>query len=171
MWADGELDLWNFKEKPEKSQLGNESSRLGLIASCPAKAGHALGDGLVACIALGFSRMEKEAPFYAWPPNSIETRLTEVWSLSMGFLHLLSLVSDFSKDVVFLAFIQILKHHIAVSDRTWKVSCLYTLPTIELMCFPHLSGKGLSSIMTSIKDSPESSSISILHIKTSIWLP
>ena len=53
------------------------------------------------------------------PLSPFETRLTEVWSLSVGSFHLLSLVSDFSKDVAFLAAcIQILKHCIAVGDRT-----------------------------------------------------
>ena len=53
------------------------------------------------------------------PLIPLETRLTQVWSLSMGSLHLLSLGSDFSKDAVFLAaYMQILKHRIAVGDQT-----------------------------------------------------
>ena len=41
------------------------------------------------------------------PLIPLETRLTQAWSLSVGFLHLLSLVSDFSKDAVFLAAIKL----------------------------------------------------------------
>ena len=53
------------------------------------------------------------------PLIPFETRLTEVWSLSVGSFQLLSLVSEFPKDVAFLAAcIPILKHCIAVGDRT-----------------------------------------------------
>ena len=156
-----------------KASLGNESSRLGVNkASCPAKSDMPSGWDLVACFALGFSRNGKWGSLFRLTPNSIWN--SAHWSaLSLcGFLSF----AQFGLRLFKRCGVPSCLHTDSETLHCcqWldmKGFCLYTSPSIELMCFLHFSRKGLSIILTFIKDSPESSSISILHIKTSIWLP